>query len=119
MEGILVLKWTDQVGMVIKADYPKGVGSALSPATLLHIYNMHFSGKGAGVVGLTIESANFSSYSPGLECRDFVAIILNLLENPDDYEEKLIEISKKILDNLKDDKYIEMLPSLFEEFSSI
>ena len=117
-DGLLVLRWSDQVGLEIIADYPKGIGSILSQATLLHIYNMNYSGKGPGVVGLTIESANFACYSSGLDSRYFIAVLLNLLENPDDFEEKLTEISKKILNNIEDNKYIEMLPSLLEEISN-
>lgn len=119
--GLVVLHWSDREGMVIEADYPKGIGisSKLSGPTLLQIYNMHFSGKEAGVIGLTLEDVNFVSYSAGIDSRDFIALLLNLLENQEDFEEKLIDVSNKILDNLDEDKYIEMLPSLYEELIKI
>jgi hypothetical protein len=42
-----------------------------------------------------------------------------MLENPEDYEEGLKKISQIILENLKEEKYIDMLPSLFTQISNL
>ena len=41
--------------------------------------------------------------------------MLNLLENPEEYEEILEKISQIILNNLEKKKYLKMLPSLFKQ----
>ena len=119
VDGIIVLQWTDREGMVISAEYPKGVATKLSQRTLLQIYHMHQYGDEAGIASLTIDDVNFASYSLGPDSRHFVTIVLNLLENHDDYEKSLEKISRKIITTLEDDVYIKMLPTLLDELSKI
>jgi len=119
VDGIIVLQWRDRDGFIIAAEHPEGAGSKLSQKTLLQIYQMHQYGEEAGIASLTVEDVNFASYSMGPDSRYFVTIILNLLENPDDYEKSLEKISRQILTAIDDDKYKRMLPTLLEELSNL
>ena len=54
----------------------------------------------------------------GSEKNIYVVLVLNLLEDADEFEDKFNEIALEILDNLKDGKYKEMLPDLFKRLKS-
>ncbi|KKL77642.1 hypothetical protein LCGC14_2032830, partial [marine sediment metagenome] len=45
----------------------------------------------------------------------FLILILNTHEDPDDYEEVFEEVSKRILKNLEDNKYIKLIPTLYKQ----
>jgi len=44
-------------------------------------------------------------------------MLLNLDEDPDAYESGMVDVSRIILQNLEDDKYLKMIPSLFQRLS--
>jgi len=58
---------------------------------------------------------NFVTYYSGEKTDYFFVIMLNILENPKNYEEVLTEISHVILKNLNKNKYLEMTPSLYKQ----
>ena len=116
-EGLLVLFWDERSGMEIMAEYPEGIGENVTQETLLHIVNMHAFDEQSGIIGLTTELVNFASYYCGQEFEYYVMIVLNILENPEDYEGKVEEIAQIIIENLKDDKFKDLLPMLLNKVS--
>ena len=112
-DGLIVMKYDDRSGIDIKAKYPEGK-LATSDKTLMHIFNLHEFSKDPGIASLTVDNINFVTYYSGSETDYFFILILNILENPEDYEEILKEVSQVILNNLEKKKYNEMLPSLFK-----
>lgn len=112
-DGLIVMKYDERSGIDIKATYPKGKVKT-SDSTLMHIFNLHEFSKEPGVASLTIEKTNFVTYYSGSETDYFFILILNILENPEDYEEILKEVSKDILQNLENNKFFGMLPILFK-----
>ncbi len=84
----------------------------------MNIFNLHEFSKQAGIVSLTAGEINITTYYTGKDKDYFVILILDMIEDPEDYEEGLIEISDIISNNLKEEKYIEMLPSLFKQISN-
>ncbi len=113
-EGFIVMRYDDRSGIDIKATFPEGKLQT-SERTLMHIFNLHEFSKEPGIASLTIEKTNFVTYYSGSQTDYFFILILNILENPEDYEEILEEVSKTILKNLKKNKYYEMLPSLYNQ----
>jgi hypothetical protein len=108
------MKYDERSGIDIKAMYPEGK-MKISNGTLMHIFNLHEFSKEPGIASLTIEDISFLSYYSGSRTDYFLILILNILETPEDYEEILKNISKTILNNLKNNKYIEKLPFLFKQ----
>jgi len=98
-EGLLLLKWNERSGIEIIDQYPKAIESRISSKTLLHIYNMHQYSRKKGVAWLNLESVNFISYYSGPELNYFFVLLLNMLEDPEDYEKKVEEYAKKIIQN--------------------
>lgn len=115
-EGLIVMKYNNKSGIAIKANYPEE-SMKLQESTLMHILNIHEFSKQAGIASLTIENLNIVTYYSGSDTDYFIVLKLDSLEDPDDYEEALNEISQIILKNLEDDNFIDMLPTFFKQVS--
>jgi len=108
------MKYDERSGMEIKAKYPEKKFK-ITDKTLMQILNLHEFSKQAGIVSLTLENINFVTYYSGSNTDYFFILMLNMLENPEDYEEILEEVSQIILKNLEKKKYLKLLPSLFNK----
>lgn len=116
-DGLIVMKYDDRSGIDIKATYPEGKLKT-SDRTLMHIFNLHEFSKNPGIASLTIDNINFVTYYSGSKTDYFFILILNILENPEDFEEILKEVSQNILENLEKNKFVEMLPLLFKQIKN-
>jgi len=113
--GLVVMKWDDRAGTTILAKYPEEINVA--DKTLMQVYSTHeYSGE-SGMISLMIGSLNIASYYTGPDKGIYILLLLSLDDDPDSYEGGLIEISRIILQNLKDDDYISMIPTLFRRLS--
>jgi len=108
------MKYDERSGMEIKAKYPEKKFK-ITDKTLMQILNLHEFSKQAGIVSLTLDNINFVTYYSGADTDYFFILMLNMLENPEDYEEILEEVSQIILKNLEKKKYLKLLPSLFHK----
>ena len=113
-DSLIFMKYDERSGMEIKAKYPEEK-LKISNKTLMHILNLHEFSEQAGTVSLTLDNVNFVTYYTGSNKDYFFILMLNILEDPEDYEEILEEVSQSILKNLKNEKYLEILPSLFKK----
>jgi hypothetical protein len=109
------MRWNERVGTEVLNKYPTEM--EITDKTLMQIYSTHeYSGE-SGLVSLMIGSLNIASYYTGPENEYYVILLLNVDEDPDSYEEGLVDVSKMILQNLTDDAYFKMIPSLFQRLS--
>ncbi|HEC39490.1 MAG TPA: hypothetical protein ENI29_14720, partial [bacterium] len=109
--GLVVMKWDDRAGTEILSKYPEEV--FLTEKTLMQVYSTHeYSGE-SGMISLMIGSLNIASYFTGPENGFYILLLLNLEDDPDAYEEGLIDISRIILQNVEEDEFIKLIPSLF------
>jgi hypothetical protein len=69
------------------------------------------------MISLMIGSLNIASYYTGPEKNFYILLLLNLDDDPDAYEEGLIDVSRIILGNLEDNAFIQMIPNLFRRLS--
>ncbi|NVM35551.1 MAG: hypothetical protein HWN81_08135 [Candidatus Lokiarchaeota archaeon] len=116
--GIIVMKYDDRSGIDIKAKYPEEKVK-ISSRTLMHIFNLHEFSKEPGFASLSIDNINFLTYYSGSETDYFIILLLTILENPEDYEESLEEVSEIILKNLEKNEYLKILPSLFKKILTL
>ena len=113
--GLVLMKWDERVGTEILARYPEEVN--ITDKTLMQVYSTHeYSGE-SGMVSLMVGSLNIASYYTGPEKGYYILLLLNLDDDPDAYEGGLADVSRIILQNLEDEKYLEMIPSLFQRLS--
>jgi len=83
----------------------------------MQVYSTHeYSGE-SGMISLMIGSLNIASYYTGPENNFYILLLLNLDDDPDAYEEGLIDISRIILGNIDDDAFLQMIPTLFRRLS--
>lgn len=114
--GLIIMKYDYKSGIDIKARYPEEELN-ITEDTLMNIFSLHEFSKQAGIACLSVGKINIATYYTGEDMNYFVILLLDMIENPEDYEEGLIEISEIISNNLKEEKYIAMLPSLFKLIS--
>ncbi|MHA1913418.1 MAG: DUF2341 domain-containing protein [Promethearchaeota archaeon] len=113
--GLIFMKWDERIGTEIMAKYPEE--TVISEKTLMQIYSTHeYSGE-KGVVTLSAGSLNIVSYYSGPEQGYYLVLILNLDDDPDLYEGGLADFLRTLLENIEDDTYIQMIPSLFQRLS--
>ena len=113
--GLVIMKWDDRAGTEILVKYPKEI--MLTEKTLMQVYSTHeYSGE-SGMISLMIGSLNIASYYTGPEKNFYILLLLNLDDDPDAYEEGLVDIARIILRNIDDDTSLQMIPTLFRRLS--
>ena len=113
--GIVLMKWDERVGTEILAKYPEEI--TVSDKTLMQVYSTHeYSGE-SGMISLMVGSLNIASYYTGPEKGYYILLLLNLDDDPDAYEGGLADTSRIILQNLEDEAYLQLIPSLFRRLS--
>ena len=113
--GLVIMKWDDRAGTEILAKYPEEI--VLTEKTLMQVYSTHEYSAESGMISLMIGSLNIASYYTGPEQNFYILLLLNLDDDPDAYEEGLIDISRIILGNLDNDAFLQMIPTLFRRLS--
>ena len=113
--GLVVMRWDERVGTEILAKYPEEID--ITDKTLMQVYSTHeYSGE-SGMISLMVGSLNIASYYTGPEKGYYILMLLNLDDDPDAYEGGLADASRIILQNLEEDAYVNMIPSLFRRLS--
>ncbi|MEJ2295597.1 MAG: hypothetical protein P8Y23_12645, partial [Candidatus Lokiarchaeota archaeon] len=113
--GLVLMKWDERVGTEILAKYPEEI--TVTDKTLMQVYSTHeYSGE-SGMISLMVGSLNIASYYTGPEKGYYILLLLNLDDDPDAYEGGLADTSRIILQNLEDEAYLQLIPSLFRRLS--
>ena len=113
--GLVIMRWNERVGTEILARYPEEVN--ITDKTLMQVYSTHeYSGE-AGMVSLMVGSLNIASYYTGQEKGYYILLLLSLDDDPDAYEGGIADASRMILQNLEDDRYLQMIPNIFQRLS--
>ncbi|TFG06803.1 MAG: hypothetical protein EU539_06665 [Promethearchaeota archaeon] len=114
--GLAIMKWNPRVGTEILAKYPEEI--SLSAQTLMQIYSTHEYAMEPGMISLMVGHLNIASYYSGPEKAIYIILLLNLDDDPDTYEGGLTDAARIVLQNLEDDAYKPMIPSLFQRISA-
>ncbi len=113
--GLLLMKWDEKIGTNIIVKYPEDL--KITTKSLMQVYSTHeYSGE-QGVITLITESLNIISYYTGPESGYYLLLLLNLDDDPDVYEAGMADNVRIILENLKDESYLQLIPSLFQRLS--
>ncbi len=112
--GLVLMKWDERVATEVLFSYPEDEDFEISDKTLSHLLTLHGFTEKPGLSTLTVKRVNLVTYYSGSEKGHYVILVLNILENPDEFEEEYEEIAQTILENLEDEKYKEMVPSFFK-----
>jgi hypothetical protein len=113
--GLVLMKWDERIGTEILAKFPEEI--TVTDKTLMQVYSTHeYSGE-SGMISLMVGSLNIASYYTGPEKGYYILLLLNLDDDPDAYEGGLADTSRIILQNLEDDDYLQLIPTLFRRLS--
>jgi hypothetical protein len=113
--GLILMKWDPRTGTKILAKYPQDIN--ISQKTLMQIYGTHEYTGESGTITLTVGTLNLLSYYTGPENAYYLILILNFDDDPDAYEGAMADILRIISQNLEDDSYLQLIPSLFQRLS--
>ena len=114
--GLLVVKWEERSALVKTAQYPQNNDLYVTEKTLLHLLNLYGFSKEPGMTTLTVKDVNIITYYFGVELNYYIILVLNLLEDVEDFEKKFEKLAFEIFDHLEDSTYKGMLPELYEKF---
>jgi hypothetical protein len=109
------MRWDERVGTEILAKFPEEI--SVTDKTLMQVYSTHEYTGESGMVSLMVGALNIASYYTGPEKGYYILLLLNLDDDADAYEGGLADVSRTILQNLEDDAYLKMIPSLFRRLS--
>ncbi|MFX0032616.1 MAG: hypothetical protein ACFE8E_06965 [Candidatus Hodarchaeota archaeon] len=113
--GLVLMKWDERVGTEILGRFPPEIN--VSDKTLMQVYSTHeYSGE-SGMISLMVGSLNIASYYTGPDKGYYILLLLNLDDDPDAYESGLTDISRIILQNIEEEAYLPLIPSLFRRLS--
>lgn len=120
--GIVIVRWDDKLGVVIEGMYPRGL--KINEDQVMRIFTTHAMGGGeAGFLSMTIENLSIASYYSGLpeegRSQYYVALLLQDDENADIFEDPLTEISKLLIDHVKDKYFEQFLAKEFEDIQKL
>ncbi|MFX0036940.1 MAG: hypothetical protein ACFE9I_15020, partial [Candidatus Hermodarchaeota archaeon] len=104
-KGFLLMKWDERIGTELLVRYPEDI--SISNKTLMQVYSTHEYTGEIGVITLTFGFMNILSYYTGPESGYYIILLLNLDDDPDAYEGALANVAQIILQNVKDDSYLE------------
>ncbi|MFX0000536.1 MAG: hypothetical protein ACFE9Q_08855 [Candidatus Hodarchaeota archaeon] len=113
--GLVVMRWNERVGTEMLAKYPEEIN--VTDKTLMQVYSTHEYSEESGMISMMVGSLNIVSYFSGPDKGLYILLLLSSDDDPESYEEGLIDISRIILQNLVDNSYISMIPSLFRRLS--
>ncbi|MHA1933449.1 MAG: hypothetical protein ACW96X_12970, partial [Promethearchaeota archaeon] len=113
--GLVVMKWDERIGTEILAKYPEE--ALVSEKTLMQIYSTHEYSGDKGIITLSAGILNIISYYSGPETNYYLLLILNLDDDPDLYEGGMADTLRILIENIEDDTYKQLMPSLFRRLS--
>jgi len=113
--GLVIMKWDERVGTEILAKYPHEI--VITDKTLMQVYSTHeYSGE-SGMISLMVGSLNIASYYTGPDKGYYILLLLNIDDDPDTYEGGLINASRIILENLEEDTFKQLIPTIFRRLT--
>ena len=113
--GIKILHWGPRKALETIAQYPETKDLHLTGRDLMHLLNLHGFEEKSNMITLSVKNINILSYYTGIKTNYYIVLILNLLEDIHNYEEKFKDIALEIIENLEDARYISMLEILFDK----
>jgi len=112
--GMIVVKWDNRRGTVLEARFPPSL--RVDPDLTMKIYGSHVLGEAreANLISIRVDDLRIISYFGGIEINRYVAILLSEAEDPEDYEEVVVEVASRIFDQIEGGEYLEHLEDLFK-----
>jgi hypothetical protein len=113
--GLILMKWDERLGVSILAQHPEAI--EVTSKTLMQIYSTHeYSGE-SGLISLNVGAMNLVSYYTGPEIGVYLILALTTDEDPEVFEDGLSDATRLIVQNLDNEAYKPLIPSIFQRLS--
>jgi len=109
------MKWDMRVGAEGIIRYPDEIN--VSEKTLMQVYSTHEYNQEAGMISMMIGATSIASYYTGSENSLYLILVLTVDEDPDSFEDGLADISRIIIQNLENEAFKTLIPSLYQRVS--
>jgi hypothetical protein len=123
-QGILVLRWDNEIGPVLISCFPTNL--KVTNNLLTQIYSAHrYSSLTPGFSSLTLRNNKVVSFFSGLgekyvEVENYVvALLLRRDESVGKYRVVLNKIAANILGNIENNKYKKLIPKLYQDLARV
>lgn len=119
-KGIIIIKWDNEIGAVLVAQYPKEL--KLPTKVFTNIYANHrIENTDPNFATITLKDSKVTSFFSGMGeniiviPNHVIALVLRRDENPFKFKDVLKKSAAEILENIKNEKYKKLLPKLYDE----
>jgi hypothetical protein len=113
--GLILMKWDERLGVSILAQHPQAI--EVNQKILMQIYSTHeYSGE-SGLISLNVGAMNLVSYYSGPDIGVYLILALSMDEDPEVFEDGLSDATRLIVQNLENDAYKPLIPSIFQRLS--
>jgi hypothetical protein len=109
--GLIVFSWNKRIGAEIFAKFPDDF--QVSNDTLMRIFSTHTFEESGGFLSMIIGALNIASYYSGPEIGYYISLFLSLEEDPDLYEDAVLDAANIILSNRDIEQIKPLIPSLY------
>lgn len=113
--AIFIMRWNPKSGAELVTKYPNNI--IINNKVMLRVYDIHEHTRKEGITAFMDNDVNIISYYSGPDFGLYIILLLTILEDPDEFEESLKEISKIIIEKEKKDQFIELIPNLWKKVS--
>ncbi len=113
--GLVIMRWNIKSGAELVTKYPENI--IIAKKVMLRVYDIHEHTSKEGITAFTDDTANIISYYSGPKIGLYIILLLTILDDPDEYEEKLAEIAKIIISSENKNQFLRFLPKLWQKIS--
>jgi hypothetical protein len=113
--GLILMKWDERLGVSILAQHPEAID--ISNKTLMQIYSTHEYSAESGLISLNVGAMNLVSYYTGPDLGIYLILALTMDEDPEVFEDGLSDATRLIVQNLDNEAYKPLIPSMFQRLS--
>lgn len=123
-QGILVIKWDNEIGPINEGYYPETL--KITNNLLTQVYGSHrYQSLKPGFASLSLKNNKVVSFFSGvgddyISVENYVvALLLRRDEKPHKYREILKKIAAEILERIPSNDFEEILPDLYDELAKV
>ncbi|MHA1264270.1 MAG: hypothetical protein ACTSRS_03465 [Candidatus Helarchaeota archaeon] len=113
--GLIIFSWNKRIGAEIFTKYPDDF--QVSNDTLMRIFSTHAFEEGGGFLSMIIGALNIASYYSGPDLGYYISLFLSLEEDPDLFEDAVLDAANLILSHRDLEQVKPLIPSLYSRMA--
>lgn len=111
--GLVVFSWNKRIGAEVSIRYPEDF--QVSNETLMRIFSTHAFEESGGFLSIMIGELNIASYYSGPEIGTYISLFLSLEDDPDSYEDAILDATSIILSHRNLEQLRPIIPKIYAQ----